>query len=48
MYERVAKKKNNLFFTLWYLGAILLAEKWCVGERKMADPSFTLHVARFF
>jgi hypothetical protein len=26
MYEHVAKKKRNLFFTLWYKGAILLAE----------------------
>jgi hypothetical protein len=26
MYEHVGKKKNNLFFTLWYRGAILLAE----------------------
>jgi hypothetical protein len=26
MYEQVGKKKNNLFFTVWYRGAILLAE----------------------
>jgi hypothetical protein len=26
MYELVGKKKNNLFSTLWYRGAILLAE----------------------
>jgi hypothetical protein len=26
MYEYVGKKKNNLFFTLWYRGAILLAK----------------------
>jgi hypothetical protein len=26
MYEHVGKKKKNLFFTLWYRGAILLAE----------------------
>jgi hypothetical protein len=26
MYGHVAKKNNNLFFTLWYSGAILLAE----------------------
>jgi hypothetical protein len=26
MYEHVGKKKNNLFSTLWYRGAILLAE----------------------
>jgi hypothetical protein len=25
-YEHVAKKNNKLFFTLWYWGAILLAE----------------------
>jgi hypothetical protein len=40
MYEYVGKKNNNLFFTLWplwYWGAILLAEMWGVGVRKMAD-----------
>jgi hypothetical protein len=26
MYEHVRKKKKNLFFTLWYRRAILLAE----------------------
>jgi hypothetical protein len=26
MYEHVGKKKNNSFITLWYRGAILLAE----------------------
>jgi hypothetical protein len=26
MFERVGKKKKNLFSTLWYKGAILLAE----------------------
>jgi hypothetical protein len=26
MYEHVGKIKKNLFFTLWYRGAILLAE----------------------
>jgi hypothetical protein len=26
MYELVGKKKKNLFYTLWYRGAILLAE----------------------
>jgi hypothetical protein len=26
MYENVGKKKNNLFFTLWYRELILLAE----------------------
>jgi hypothetical protein len=26
MYEHIGKKKNNLFFTLWYRGAFLLAE----------------------
>jgi hypothetical protein len=26
MYEHVGKKNNNLFFTLWYRGVILLAE----------------------
>jgi hypothetical protein len=37
LYVHVGKKKKNLFFTLWYKGAILLAEMCGVGVRKMAD-----------
>jgi hypothetical protein len=37
MYEHFGKKKKNLFPTLWYRGAILLAEMWGVVVRKLAD-----------
>jgi hypothetical protein len=36
----VGKKKKKSFFTLWalwYRGAILLAEIWGVGVRKLGD-----------
>jgi hypothetical protein len=36
MYEHDGKKKKKLFFTLWYKGAILLAEMWGVAVQNVA------------
>jgi hypothetical protein len=47
MYENVGKKKkNNEFFTLWYRGAILLAEMWG-GRAEDGGCDNEMHVARF-